>query len=181
MTRQKTLLTAEEFYLFCCRNEGRYELVDGEVVEMAPANDEYGEIAINVGTAFNIYSRRRGVGRTRVETGYTLRTGPDTVRGPDVSFVFRPRVEGRGRGFPTGAPDIAVEVVSPSDTAAEADRKVAEYLAAGSQRVWVVYPAGRRVVIHRADGSVISYSDDDVITDEELLPGFSLPLSEIFE
>ena len=186
MTRQKTLLTAEEFYLFCCRNEGRYELVDGEVVELAPPNDEHGEIAINVGTAFNIYSRRRGVGRTRAETGYTLRTGPDTVRGPDVSFVFRPRVEGRGSGFVPGAPDIAVEVVSPSNTAAEVARRAAEYLAAGSQRVWVVYPSVRRVVIHCADGSVISYSSDDVssddvITDEELLPGFSLPLSEIFE
>ena len=125
MTRQKTLLTAAEFYLFCCRNEGRYELVGGEVVVMAPANDEHGEIAINVGTAFNIYSRRRGVGRTRSETGYTLRTGPDTVRGPDVSFVFHPRLEGRGSGFPVGAPDIAVEVVSPSDTAAELAPKVA--------------------------------------------------------
>ena len=91
-----------------------------------------------------------------METGYTLRQGPDTVRGPDVSFVFRPRVEGRGSGFPTGAPDVAVEVVSPSDTAAEVARKVAEYLAGGSQRVWVVYPSVRRVVIHRADGSVLS-------------------------
>ena len=181
MTTQKTLLTAEEFYVFCCKNDGRYELVDGEVVDLAPPNDEHGEIAANVGAGFINYSRRRGVGRARVETGYTLRTGPDTVRGPDVSFVFHPRLEGRGSGFPVGAPDIAVEIVSPSDTAAEVARKVAEYLAAGSQRVWVVYPAGRRVVIHRADGSVISYSGDNVITDEELLPGFSLPLSEIFE
>ena len=181
MTTQKTLLTAEEFYLFCCENDGWYELVDGEVVELAPPNDEHGSTALNVGTAFNIYSRRRGVGEARVETGYTLRQGPDTVRGPDVSFVFRPRVEGRGSGFPPGAPDIAVEVVSPSDTAAGMARKVADYLAAGSQRVWVVYPAGRRVIIHRADGSVLSYAGDDVITDEELLPGFSLPLSEIFE
>ena len=181
MTTQKTLITAEEFYLFCCENDGWYELVDGEVVELAPPNDEHGEIAVNVGTAFNIYSRQRGVGQARVETGYRLRRGPDTVRGPDVSFVFRPRVEGRGSGFPVGAPDIAVEVVSPSDTAAEVARKVAEYLAAGSQRVWVVYPAGRQVLIHRADGSVPSYGGDDVITDEELLPGFSLPLSEIFE
>ena len=181
MTTQKTLLTAEEFYLFCCRNDGRYELVNGEVVELAPPNDEHGEIAANVGAGFINYSRPRGVGRTRVETGYTLRMGPDTVRGPDVSFVFHPRVEGRGSGFPVGAPDIAVEVVSPSDTAAEIARKVAEYLAAGSQRVWVVYPASRRVLIHRADGSVVSYGGDDVITDEELLPGFSLPLSEIFE
>ena len=81
-----------------------------------------------------------------METGYTLRTGPDTVRGPDVSFVFHPRIEGRGSGFPSGAPDIAVEVVSPSDTAPEMARRVADYLAAGTQRVWVVYPAGRRVV-----------------------------------
>lgn len=181
MTGQKTLLTAGEFYLFCCRNDGRYELVDGEVVEMAPPNDEHGEIASNVSAAFNVYSRRRGVGRTRVETGYRLRTGPDTVRGPDVSFVLRPRVEGRGSGFVPGAPDIAVEIVSPSDTGAMIARKVAEYLAAGSQRVWAVYPRVRRVIIHRADGSVISYGGDDVITDEELLPGFSLPLSEIFE
>ena len=181
MTTQKTLLTAEEFYLFCCQNDGWYELVDGEVIELAPPNDEHGEIAGYTVTAFNNYARPRGIGRARVETGYRLRTGPDTVRGPDVSFVFRPRVEGRGSGFPVGAPDIAVEVVSPSDTAAELARKVAEYLAAGSQRVWVVYPSVRQVLVHRADGSVLSYGGDDVITDEELLPGFSLPLSEIFE
>ena len=181
MATQRALLTAEEFYLFCCRNDGRYELVDGEVVELAPPNDEHGEVASNVDTAFNNYRRRRGVGRSRVETGYTLRTGPGTVRIPDVSFVFQPRVEGRGSGFPVGAPDIAVEVVSPSDTAAEVDRKVVDYLSAGSQRVWVVYPAGRRVLIHRTDGSILSYTDNDVITDEELLPGFSLPLSDIFE
>ena len=181
MTTQKTLLTAEEFYLFCCQNDGWYELVEGEVVELAPPNDEHGETAGHIVTAFNNYSRPRGIGRARVETGYTLRTGPDTVRGPDVSFVFHPRVEGRGSGFPVGAPDIAVEVVSPSDTAGEIARKVAEYLTAGSQRVWVVHPAGRRVVIHRADGTVLSYGEGDVITDEELLPGFSLPLSEIFE
>ena len=181
MATQRALLTAEEFYLFCCRNDGRYELVDGEVIELAFANDEKGEVNANVGTAFNIHRRRSGVGQARVKTGYTLRTGPDTVRGPDVSFVFQPRVEGRGSGFPVGAPDIAVEVVSPSDTAAEVDRKVAEYLSAGSQRVWVVYPAGRRVLIHRTDGSILSYTDNDVITDEELLPGFFLPLSDIFE
>ena len=181
MTTQKTLLTAEEFYLFCCRNDGRYELVDGEVVELAFNDDERGGIVTNVGTTFNVYRRQRGSGRARVSTGYVLRRGPDTVRGPDVSFVFHPRVEGWDSGFPVGAPDIAVEVVSPSDTAAGMARKVAEYLAAGSERVWVVYPAGRRVVVHRADGSVVSYGGDDVITDEELLPGFSLLLSEIFE
>ncbi len=181
MTTQITLLTAEEFYRFCQENDGCYELADGGVVELAPPNDEHGEIAGYIVTAFNNYSRPRGIGRARVETGYTLRTGPDTVRGPGVSFVFHPRVEGRGRGFVPGAPDIAVEVVSPSDTAAEMARKVTEYLSAGAQRVWTVYPADRRVVVYCSDGSILEYGGDDRITDEELLPGFLLSASEIFD
>ena len=186
MTQQKTLLTADQFYEFCCRNDGRYELVKGEVIKLAPANDVHGEIASNVDFAFSSYSRQRGIGRTRVETGYRLEQNPDTVRGPDVSFVLLPRGPGvtlTGR-FVLNAPDIAVEVVSPSNSAAEIERKVGEYMAAGSQRVWAVHPATRRnprrVVVHRADGSTTTYTGDDVITDEELLPGFSLPLSEIF-
>lgn len=187
MSTQKTLLTADEFYDFCCKNDGRYELVRGEVIELSPANDQHGEISVNIGTVFNIYSRRRGMGRTRVDTGYRLEQDPDTVRGPDVSFVLLPRGPGvtlTGRFVPN-APDIAVEVVSSSNTTTEVECKVREYLAAGSQRVWVVYPATsravRRVVIHHPDGATISYTGDDVITDEGLLPGFSLPLAEIFE
>jgi Uma2 family endonuclease len=186
MSMQKTLLTADEFYDFCCKNDGRYELVDGEVVELSPVNDEHSGIASNIVTAFNNYSRRRGFGQAGVEAGYIVLSGPDTVRGPDVSFRLVPRNRRRqSAGFLSGAPDIAVEVVSPSNTTAEMERKVREYLAAGSQRVWVVYPAtptsARRVAVHRADGGVITYTGDDVITDEELLPGFSLPLAEIFE
>ena len=186
MSTQKTLLTADEFYDFCCKNDGRYELVRGEVIELAPANDEHSEIAVNIGTAFNMHSRQYGFGRAGVETGYILLSGPDTVRGPDVSFRLVPRSGRRQRvGFLAGAPDIAVEAVSPSNTASEIERKVGEYLAAGSQRVWVVYPAtrrtARRVTIHRPDGVTVTYTGNDVITDEELMPGFSLPLSEIFE
>ena len=186
MSTQKTLLTADQFYDFCCQNDGRYELVQGEVVILSPVNDEHSGIAINIGTAFNNYSRRYGFGQAGVEAGYMLLTGPDTVRGPDVSFRLVPRSERRQSvGFLPGAPDIAVEVVSPSNTAATVARKVAEYLDAGAQRVWIAYPATRtashRVVIHHPDGTAITYTGDDVITDEELLPGFSLPLTEIFE
>ncbi len=186
MATQKTLLTADEFYDFCCQNDGRYELVRGEVIELSPVNDEHSGIAVNIATAFNNYSRRYGFGQAGAEAGHILLSSPDTVRGPDVSFRLVPRSRRRQSvGFLAGAPDIAVEVVSPSNTAAEMERKTGEYLAAGSHRVWVVYPAtpmtGRRVVIHHPDGTAITYTGDDVITDEELLPGFSLPLSEIFE
>lgn len=182
MTQQKTLLTADEFYDFCCHNDGRYELVDGKVVELAPANEQHGEVAFNINGAFYLYSRESGIGRGGVETGYRVRQNPDVVRGPDVSFNVRVRLEGERplRTFVPGAPDIAVEVFSPSNTAAEMERKVAEYLAAGSQRVWVTYTSNRSVAVHRNDGSTITYTGNDVITDEELLPSFSLPLAEIF-
>ena len=187
MSTQKTLLTAGQFFDFCCKNDGRYELVEGEVVELSPVNDPHGAVAGYIVTAFNNYSRPRSAGWARVETGYWLHHDPDTVRGPDVSFRLRSSSEREvpSTGFVPGAPDIAVEVVSPSNSAAQVERKVAEYLAAGSQRVWVVYPAtrtaARRVVVHHPGGTAITYSGGDVITDEELLPGFSLPLSEIFE
>ena len=183
MSTQKTLLTAEEFFRLYSHKDGRYELVDGEVVEMAPVNEEHGEVAFNINGAFYVYSRRYGIGRGGVETGYRVGQNPDIVRGPDVSFNLRSRREGERplSGFVPGSPDIAVEVVSPSNTAAEMERKVAEYLAAGSQRVWVAYSSTRSVAVHRADGATIAYTGDDAITDEELLPGFSLPLSEIFD
>ena len=114
------------------------------------------------------------IASVRTQTLFAVRTYRSTVRS---------RGEGERplRGFVPGSPDIAVEVVSPSNTAAEMERKVAEYLAAGSQRVWVAHPSIRSVTVHRADGATITYTGDDAITDEELLPGFSLPLSEIFD
>ena len=186
MSTQKTLLTADEFYDFCCQNDGRFELVKGEVVELSPVNDEHSGIASNINFSFGLYSRRHGFGQAGVEAGYIVLSGPDTVSGPDVSFRLVPRNRRRqSAGFLSGAPDIAVEVASPSNTAADVARKVREYLAAGSQRVWTVYPPTRpnprRVVVHRDDGATVTYTGDDVITDEELLPGFSLPLSDIFE
>ncbi len=186
MTTQKILLTADEFYRLYAHKDGRYELVDGEVVEMAPVRRRHGRTAINIGAAFHNYCRITGAGWPEVEVGYRVRSGPDTVRSPDVSLVLAAESEDddQENGFVIGAPDIAVEVVSPSNAAAEIERKISEYLAAGSQRVWVVYPAAgraaRRMVVHRADGRVITYTGDDVITDEELLPGFSLPLTEVF-
>ncbi len=182
MTPQKTLLTADEFYEFCCQNDGRYELVDGKVVELAPVFRRHGRTASNITTSFNNYCRLTEAGWSEVEVGYTVRSGPDTVRGPDVSLILGvpPSSDEEESGFVRGAPTIAVEVVSPSNAEAEMQRKVAEYLAAGSQRVWIAYPSTRTVLVHRADGTTIAYTGDDVITDEELLPGFSLPLSDIF-
>ena len=187
MTQQKTLMTADKFFDFCDRNDGRYELVQGEVVEFAPINEQHGNAAFNISGAFHSYSRRHGIGRGAVETGYRLREDPDTVLGPDVSFNLdsKPRLALPQSGFVSGSPDIAVEVVSPSNTAAEMQRKVSQYIEAGSRRVWLVYPPTPTspgwVAIHRPDSATVTYTGGDTITDEDLLPGFSLPLAEIFD
>ena len=182
MTRQRTLMSADDFFRLYSHRDGRHELVDGQVVEMAPVNEEHGDIAFNISGAFFVYSRQSGIGRGGVETGYRVRQNPDTVRGPDVSFNLHSRESGEGPsiGFVSGAPDIAIEVISPSNTTADMEQKIQEYISAGSQRVWTVYPSTRSVTVHRADGTTVAYTGDDVISDEELLPDFSLPLSDIF-
>ena len=76
MTQQKTLMTADEFFEFCCRSDGRYELVRGDVIELAPANDEHGEISINIGTAFNNYSRQSGHWQDSIGNWYRLEHNP---------------------------------------------------------------------------------------------------------
>jgi len=187
MSMQKTLLTADEFYDFCCQNEGRYELERGIIVEKDGPAKPKTRTALNIASAMFLFVHHNSLGRVRVETGYYIETNPDSQRDPDVTFLTDARVLGEDNGTLTypAPPDIAVQIVSASSVSAEMEPKVYEYLAAGSQRVWVVYPAtpsaSRRVVVHHPDGTAITYTGDDVITDEELLPGFSLPLAEIFE
>ena len=140
-------------------------------------------MALSVGSALKVYTRLSGVGRVVVESGYWIGRGPDTVRGPDVSFVSRERAPrgGAAQGFFDGPPDLAVEVVSPSNAAAGIAVKVAEYLRSGARRVWVIYPSRRCVVVHFPDNATRTYYDGETIEDPELLPGFSLPVSEIFD
>ena len=183
MAQQQTLLTAEEFFRQYSHRDGRYELVQGRVVVLAPPRWEHGEVAMNLGSPLHVYVRRNDLGRVVVESGYWIERHPDTVRGPDVSFVRKERLpaEGRIQSFFEGPPDLAVEVVSPSDTASSLEAKVHEYLQNGVRRVWVVYVDSRRVAVHHPDGSAQWYSGDAVLEDPDLLPGFSLPLPVIFD
>lgn len=182
MSKQRTLLTADEFSRIYSGKEGHYELVKGEVLEMPPPGGVHGGIAVNIAIGLGSFVRQHNLGRVVVETGFRLESQPDTVRGPDVAFIARDRVpaEGLPRAFFMGAPDLAVEIVSPSDAAGELEMKVSDYLRNGSSSVWVVYPDSQRVQVFRPDGSGRWYSEDSVIEEQELLPGFSLPLHEIF-
>jgi Uma2 family endonuclease len=177
----KTLITAEE--LFQMGDIGRCELVRGEIVHMAPAGAEHGDIAGELLFRIKQYVRAKRLGKVfAAETGFIISRNPDTARAADVSFVSAERIPPtRVRGFFPGPPDLAVEVVSPSDHRSAVSAKVEEWLAAGTKSVWVVDPLNRSIEAHGQMGDVRIYRADQKLTDEPTLPGFVLPLMEVFD
>lgn len=177
----KTLFTAED--LWQLPEGGRwYELVKGELIEMTPPGGKHGEIALRLGRHLQAHVEAHRLGKVMVESGFRLESQPDTVRGPDVSFIAADRVppEGLPDGFFPGAPDLAVEVVSPGDTDAEIQDRVMDYLTHGSRRVWIVRPRQRTVTVHSPDGTARVLSESNVLDGEDVVPGFILSLQELF-
>ncbi len=175
-----TPLTAEAFWQH--HNDKRRELVRGEIVNIMPPGGVHGTVALRLGARLEVWATKTSAGNCAVESGYLLARNPDTLRSPDISFVKANRIPPTGvpRAFWPFAPDLAVEIVSPADTAAEVHEKILEYLAAGTASVWIVYPDTRRVVVHSPNGTSRTYNEQDELTYPDLLPGFSLRLSELF-
>jgi Uma2 family endonuclease len=174
-------MTAEE--LFELPDDGlRHELVEGELRTMTPAGESHGWVALAIGAGIFEYVERERLGRAyAAETGFVLRRAPDTVRAPDVAFLAADRLPGEpGRGFAELAPDLVVEVVSPSDRASEVSSKAATWLDAGVRLVWVVDPQARLAAAHHPGGLVTVLREDGVLDGEDVLPGFRLPLSMVF-
>ncbi|MBL8156139.1 MAG: Uma2 family endonuclease [Anaerolineae bacterium] len=189
MTIREQVMTADAFWEYCTLPENaerHLELVEGEIIERTPLGGEHGEVAGNLfGILWN-YVHEHWLGRlSAAETGYVLWKNPDpdgrdTVRAPDVGFVRMERApEPFGERFVPFAPDLAVEVVSPGDAAAEIEFKVNQYLQYGVQVVWVVYPGTRAVMVHRRD-RIQRLTEDDVLEGDEVLPGFQVRVSAIF-
>ena len=176
--------TAED--LLAAGDVGPCELVRGEIVMMAPAGFEHGVITQRIAALLHAFvtSRRLGV-VTAAETGFLLARSPDTVRAPDVAFVAEARVpRGRTVGYFEGAPDLAVEVLSPAEPRDEAARaraaaKIRGWLAAGCQEVWCVDPAGRTVTVHLA-GEVSTLATGTDSLKSVALPGFTATVADLF-
>lgn len=175
------LITAEDLYAMS-EDAHRYELVDGRLVVAEPPAMWHGAIAAELTLLLAQHVKRHHLGMVFGEAGYVLRRGPDTVRGPDLSFVRTDRLPpaSAARRYYEGAPDLAVEIVSPSNRAEEVARKVDGYLGAGAARVWVVYPELRRVVVHRPDGTARMLGDDATLDGEDVVPGFAAPVAALF-
>jgi Uma2 family endonuclease len=182
MSTTTQLTTAEE--LLSMPDDGfRYELVEGELRRMSPAGHSHGRIGMVLALALGNYVRDKKLGSIYLaETGFKLKTNPDTVRAPDVSFIRQERVEqvGDTEGFWPGAPDLAIEVNSPGDRVGEVEEKVQEWLDADTKLVWVVSPKLRVVTVYRSLTDISTLTEKDTLDGGDVVPGFQFPVAELF-
>jgi Uma2 family endonuclease len=173
-------MTAEEFARL--PDEGmRQELVRGEVREMPPPGMRHGVIAHRVARALGNHVDERGLGFVFGEAGFHIEHDPDTVRAPDCGFVNAARVTGPvPSGYFKGAPDLAVEVLSPDDRPRRVSEKVASWLECGSRLVWVIDPDGRTVNVHRPHEPQRTLAGSDLLDGLDVLPGFRFPVADLF-
>ena len=157
----------------------RQELIKGELLTMPPPNFLHGVIVANLAILLGHHIKANGLGHLCAETGYKLESDPDTVLGPDVSFVSKERVDEAGDGYYQGPPDLAIEVLSPGDRKGYVERKLAVYLETGTRSVWLVNPRRRTVeVVTSLDNRRMLHEDDELVDDT--VPGFRVKVSEIF-
>lgn len=174
-------LTIEEFERLP-DEDCRMELVRGIVVREPPAGFEHGRRHAHIVYLLRRYVEAHPVGEVcGAETGFILSTDPPTVRAPDAAFVAAARIPPGGvQGFFPGAPDLAVEVVPPSNSASDIQAKVFDYLDAGARLVWVVYPETRTVAVHRTRAEARFLTDADALYGGDVLPGFRLEVARLF-
>jgi Uma2 family endonuclease len=161
----------------------RYELVRGELRKMAPAGHEHGMVGMRFGWRLAQHVETNNLGVVDgAETGFRIGSDPDTVRAPDVSFIRRERIEAAGKveGFWLGAPDLAVEVVSPGDTYAEVEEKVFAWLEAGARMVIVLNSRRRSVTVYRSPTDIVVLTENDVLDGGDVVPGWSVPVKDLF-
>jgi Uma2 family endonuclease len=183
MATREGLLTADDL-LRMPDDDLWHELHEGRLITMSPPGFGHGVCANRLATALTNYVRAHGLGLVAPQdTGFKLKSSPDTVRAPDVAFVSRGRVPPGElpERYWDGAPDLAVEVVSPGERRRDVEKKVQEYLACGARAVWVVRPRARTVSLHHPFTTPIVLAEPARLEDAAALPGFSYPLSELFE
>lgn len=171
-----TTMTLEEFLE---QDVEGYEYVNGELVPIAPPSREHGEISVNVVHYLYAHIYPQKLGRLyTAET--TFQIGERTAK-PDVAFVSAARLTGdKTKGFSI-PPDLAIEVVSPSDVQSRIVEKVLAYLNAGTRLVWVLEPVSKTVTIYRSETDIETLTRNDTLTGEDVIPGFTCPITHLFE
>jgi Uma2 family endonuclease len=172
-----TLMTADEL-LQMPHDGNRYELVRGELRKMSPAGIEHGDIAALIVASLVTYVKANNLGKVyTADPGFLIERNPDTVRAPDVAFIRRERVVKTPRFF-EGPPDLAIEVVSPSDTYTEVEEKAFQLLQAGTRAVIIVIPKTQGARVYRP--GKLDVLRDAIVVDD-VVPGWRMPFSEVFD
>lgn len=153
------------------------------MVREPPPGAEHGGIAIGIGARLWSFIREHRLGRVVNDSGFILSEDPPTVRVPDVAFIAAVRIPSEGlptRYFP-GPPDLAVEIVSPSNTLVEVQARISDYLAAGTRLIWVVEPRSRTITTYRSDQEIRLLREDGELDGGDVVPGFRMGVKEVFD
>ena len=173
------LLSIEEYERLPDDPYYRDELSRGRVVREPPPGARHGAVAFEIASVLRDHVRNRDLGRIVMEAGFRLSITPATVRGPDVAFIARERLPAElPVGFWPFVPDLAIEVVSPSNSTSEIETKVLEYLDAGARMVWVVDPESRTARIYAGNEARI-VRENEILHAGTIMPDFSIPLASI--
>jgi Uma2 family endonuclease len=184
---QTPIITEDDLLRLGAKGE-RFEVIKGELVPMSPVGFEHSTIAFNVAKILDAFVRKNKLGFVRPDSLiYVLRTnekGVQETRVPDVSFIRNgrfPKGFDFSRPFP-GAPDLAVEVVSPSETAEDVMDKILDYLSEGTEQVWVLYPRKKTLhVYNRATPEQVRiYHEHETLRAENLFPNLELVIADCF-
>jgi Uma2 family endonuclease len=176
-------MTADDLLKLPMGKGKRYELVAGELREMAPAGYRDGKEAARCARIVGNFVAPRRLGDVLgAETGFLLRRHPDYVRAPDCAFVAAGRLPAGSEptGYAEIAPDFVVEIVSPGDTASDVQEKIVEWLQSGTKVVWAVYSSLQEVVVWRGPGRAERRRDNEELDAEPAIPGFRCKVSELF-
>jgi Uma2 family endonuclease len=156
---------------------GKQELSNGELVVVPPPKFIHQKLSRRLYDALHACLEATGAGEVWYEAGFQL--GPATIRQPDVAVVLGHR-RAPDDEWLQGAPDIAIEVLSPGNSAEDIELKISQYLASGAKSVWIVSPKAKQVRIYRCDGTHALLDESLNLTGESIVPGFVLPLTELF-
>ena len=178
-TTQTHLMTVEEF-MNIDDEPNRHELIKGELLTMTPPKPLHGRVVTNLTIFLGQHVKANRLGVVYTESGYHLETEPDTVLGPDMSFVSAQRVDQSDEHYYEGPPDLAIEVLSPGDRKGYVARKLALYLDTGTRSVWLVNPRRRTVEVVSSTNDRRTFHENDELVDDTV-PGFRAKVSEIFE